>query len=104
MDVSGQIYTPAVSPLEEEPRYPLKRGLGGPRGRSGRISERRALPLCGTESWLVSWRARGIVTTLTELPHLDRDIITCYIGLWLLPFKATELSVTFSSWQPRQVV
>jgi hypothetical protein len=49
-DVSGQIYIPTASPLEGEPRYPLKRGLGGPRGRSGRISGRRALALAGTES------------------------------------------------------
>jgi len=34
MDVSGQIYTPAPSPLEEDPRYPLKRELCGPRGPS----------------------------------------------------------------------
>ena len=79
--MSGQIYTPAASSLEEEPRYPLKRGYREPRGRSGRISDRRALAFAGTGSLLVGWRARSIVTILTELPKLDRDIITCCVDL-----------------------
>jgi len=41
MGTSGQLYDPAASTSDKEPRYPLDRRLGGPQRRSGRGGEEK---------------------------------------------------------------
>jgi hypothetical protein len=75
MDVSGQLHTPVVLPLGNNPRYPLDRRLGGTQSRYGRYGEKNNFfPLHGIEPRLLDLPALSLVGNLLSYPGSQKVI------------------------------
>jgi hypothetical protein len=80
MEVSCQIYTPAVWPPGKNSQYPLCRSLGGPQSQFGRYEEERnLLPLQGLEPHLLAslspshytdWATSALLTYFSQFEEI----------------------------------